>query len=102
VQQPRIEKLPQACNATHQSGRLNRKRVAIGLAALTLVIVGVLLVNQWMRTNVARSVPSGAPEIRVLDESLLQWESSEQEVEQLLNDARAFDERAEKFWDDSR
>jgi hypothetical protein len=34
----------------------------------------------------------------VLDESLLQWDSSEQEVEKLLDDASAFDERVERLW----
>ena len=101
VQQPRIELLPKEYRTTKDSGWLNRKRVIIGLAALGLVIAVGFGVNQWVRRDTVNSVPDRALENHVLDEALLDWEGTEQEVEQLLDDARAFDERAEKFWDDS-
>ena len=100
VQQPCVELLPGELRTNIAGRRLNRKRLAAGFAALALVIVGGFVVNQWIRTNTERTLPNGAPENRVMDESQLQWETPEQEVEQLLDDASEFDERAERFWDE--
>jgi serine/threonine-protein kinase len=100
VQQPRMELLPEAYRTNSEGRGLNRKRLAVGLAALTLVVVGGFVVNQWMRTDTTNPVPTEMPENRVLDESLLDWDAPEQEVERLLDDASEFDDRAEKFWDE--
>jgi serine/threonine-protein kinase len=99
VQQPRAELLPKELRTNSEGRRLSRKRLAAGAAALTLVVAGGLIVNQWMLMNTTRSLPERAPENRAVDESLLQWELPEQEVEELLDDASEFDERAEKLWD---